>query len=622
MATNYITETNKLKIAELDFDSIKTALKTFLRGQTEFADYDFEGSAINILLDVLAYNTHYNGFYTNMLASEMFMDSASLRSSIVSLAKHLGYTPSSKRGSTIDLDVVFEGASENVPITIPRNAKFTTRIGPDAYTFLTTQARTSIYNSTTGKHEVINLQITEGISFSETYTVQGNTNETFVIPNEDVDTTTLIVAAGGEIFTKADDLTEISSTSKVYFLQEGNQNRYEIYFGDGVVGKKPSISEIVQITYNASQLGTDGNGARTFFLAETVSGATSVDLTLSSGYTRSAGGSERETTSSIKIQAPRQFGLQKRLVTTNDYKTRLENDYTLVDSVRVWGGEDNNPPEFGTVYVSVKPRTGYVLSQAEQYKIANDIIKKRNVVTVNTRFVEPDYLFVAVNSTISFDPRQTSRNASQLSNLVKARILNYSTTQLTRFEDYFRYTALTKMIDETEFSIKNNTTTIAMKKRILPELKVRRRYELEFNNALNRPHAGHAPVLRSSLFTYGGVENCYITDRDGILRIVLSQRGDSGDDLNDTSMSDYGVSDNRIIEDNIGQVDYTTGEVAFTSHISKLFGNETYLYFIAQPAINDIIPQKNTFITIDTSDVQVLAIDDNNRIQEDRVRSY
>lgn len=622
MATNYITESNKLKVAELDFDAIKTALKTYLQGQTEFADYDFEGSAMSILLDVLAYNTHYNGFYINMLASEMFMDSASLRSSIVSLAKHLGYTPSSKRGSSTNLDLVFDGASEDNPLTIPRNAKFTTRIGTDAYTFLTSQARTSTYNNTTGKHEVKNLEVKEGISFTETYVVSGSTNETFVIPNEQVDTTTLIVAAGGEVYTKADDLTEVSSTSKVYFLQEGNQNRYEIYFGDGIVGKKPATSELVQITYNASQLGTDGNGARTFFIAETVSGATSVDVTLSSGFTRAAGGAERETTSSIKIQAPRQFGLQKRLVTSNDYKTRLENDYNLVDSVRVWGGEDNNPPEFGTVFVSIKPRTGYVLSQAEQSKIANDIIKKRNVVTVNTRFVDPDYLFVAVNSTISFDPRQTIRNAVQLSDLVKARILNYSSTQLTKFEDYFRYTALTKIIDETEFGIKNNTTTIAMKKRIRPLLNVRRRYMLDFNNELYRPHAGHSSVLRSSIFTYGGIENCYITDRNGTLMIVVSQRGGSEDPLTDISMSDYGIPDERIVEGKIGQVDYTTGELAFTANISKIFNNETYLYFIAQPAINDIVPQRNTFVTIDTSDVTVIAIDDTNRIQEDRVRSY
>lgn len=621
MATNYITESNKLKIAELDFDAIKTALKTYLQGQTEFADYDFEGSAMSILLDVLAYNTHYNGFYTNMLASEMFMDSASLRSSIVSLAKHLGYTPSSRRGSSINLDLVFEGGQEGIPLTIPRNAKFTTRIGQDAYTFLTTETRTSIYNQTTQKHEVKDLEIKEGISFSETYVVQGTTNETFEIPNEDVDTTTLIVAAGGEIYTKADDITEVTSTSKVYFLQEGNQNRYEIYFGDGVVGKKPSTSELVQITYNVPQLGTDGNGASTFFIAESISGATSATVTLSEGFTRSAGGAERETTSSIKIQAPRQFGLQKRLVTLNDYKTRLENDYNLVDSVRVWGGEDNNPPEYGTVYVSVKPRTGYVLSQAEQRKIAEDIIKKRNVVTVNTRFVDPDYLFVVVNSTISYDPRKTSKNAVQLMDLVKARILNYSSTQLTKFEDYFRYTALTKIIDETEFSIQNNTTTVAMKKRIRPTLNLRETYFVDFNNALHRPHAGHQAILRSTLFTYGGIENCYLTDRDGDLMVVVSERGASGDDLTKTTMSDY-LPNQRIIEGRIGRVDYNTGELSFEINISSIFDDAEYLYIIAKPSINDIVPQRNTFITIDTSDIVVDALDDTNRIQEDRVRSY
>jgi len=625
MATNYITQSNKLKVAELDFDAIKKALKQYLEGQDEFKDYNFEGSAMSILLDVLAYNTHYNGFYTNMLASEMFMDSASLRSSIVSLAKQLGYTPSSRRGSIVNVDITFsgDGVSQSNPYTVKRNSKFTARLGSDAYTFLTTQSQTSIYNSVTGNHEIKNLEIKEGITFVKNYTVSGRTNETFEIPNDDVDTTTLIVAAGGETYTKADNFTEITGTSKVYFLQEGNQGRYEIYFGDGVVGKKPANGETVQIVYNISRLGIDGNGLSRSSFAETVTGASGVNVTtsLSSGYTRAAGGAERESTTSIKIQAPRQFGLQKRLVTINDYKTRLENDYNLVDSVRVWGGEENNPPQYGTVFVSVKPRTGYVLSQAEQYRIANEIIQKRNIVTVNTRFVDPDYLFVVLNTTLSFDPRKTVKNYTEIKDLVKARILNYSATYLTKFEDYFRYSAVTKIIDETEFSIENNITSVAMKKRIRPQLQSRLTYNLTFDNPLYRPHAGHAPVVRSSTFRFGGFDNSFITDKDGRLMVVNSQKGGEENPTRIGQTDSY-IAQERILEGNIGTVNYKTGEMTFTVNITQLFNNSEYLYFIAQPATNDIIPKKNTFITIDAADINVSVIDDNTRIRENTVRSY
>lgn len=282
MSSSYTTTTGKLKITELDFDSIKDALKEYLGGQTEFQGYDFEGSAMNILLDVLAYNTHYNAFYTNMLASEMFMDSATLRSSIVSLAKHFGYTPSSRKGSFVNLDIAFTGATSNV--LIPKGAKFTTKIGTNIYTFLAAESYTAKFDNTDNKYRATNVQIKEGVAFSSTQTVLGSaivTNEIFVIPQEDIDLDTLVVAVGGDIYTKADDITEVTSTSKIYFLQEGNQNKYEIYFGDGVIGNKPETDDLVQMTYNISMLGEAGNGAKDFVLAESFSGATSATVSLS-----------------------------------------------------------------------------------------------------------------------------------------------------------------------------------------------------------------------------------------------------------------------------------------------------------------------------------------------------
>lgn len=617
--SNYTTTTNKLKITELDFDAIKTALKSYLIGQDEFKDYDFEGSALNILLDVLAYNTHYNGFYTNMLASEMFMDSASLRSSIVSLAKHLGYTPSSKKGSIVYLDLVFEGAGSLM--TIPKGAKFTTKIGSDIHTFLTTKAHTASFDPSDGKYKALNIEVKEGVSFNATHVVATQENQVFQIPNEDVDTTTLTVTAGGETYILADDITEVGATSKVYFLQEGNQNRYEIYFGDGVIGKKPSVSDMVQMVYSASMMGSDGNGASKFNLAESISGADLATVTLSSGWTRSSGGAERESTSSIKIQAPRQHALQKRLVTKNDYRTRLENDYNLVDSVRVWGGEENNPPDYGSVYVSIKPKTGYVISRGEQDRIAQDILKKRNVVTVRPVFVDPDYLFVVVDTTLAYDPRKTTRTAEQLKLLVKNTISNYNISNLGRFDEYFRYSLVSKKIDDTEIGIVNNNTNIAMKKRIRPILGVESSYTIKFHNPIYRPHAGHMHVIQSSGFRYRGVDNCYIIDKDSELMVVTSSSAQN-DTTSQNTVEMYDGQSYNVINSFIGTVDYDEGTLHLNASPTTLNDGGQFIYFNAKPRINDILSGENTIITIETSDVTVRCIDDTDRINENKTRSY
>ena len=255
MSSAYTTTTNKLKITELDFDKIKSALKTYLSGQTEFSGYDFEGSGLNILLDVLAYNTHYNAFYINMLASEMFIDSATLRSSIVSIAKQLGYTPSSRKGSTINLDLSITGSGSSV--RIPKNTKFTTSIGSGVYTFLTTETLVADQDSLeSGTYTINGVAVREGLFTTSTFTAEGIENEKFTIPSADVDLDTLAVSLGGETYSKATDITQITANSKVYFVQEGRQEKYEVYFGDGVVGKAPETGDQIQLQYNLSMWGT------------------------------------------------------------------------------------------------------------------------------------------------------------------------------------------------------------------------------------------------------------------------------------------------------------------------------------------------------------------------------
>ena len=621
--SSYTTTTNKLKITELDFDSIKSALKDYLRGQSEFRDYDFEGSAINILLDILAYNTHYNGFYVNMLASEMFMDSATLRSSVVSLAKHLGYTPASRKGAFTTVDLTMQGSGSD--IVIPKNSKFTSRIGNDVYTFLSTVSHVAKLDSTDNLYKANDIKIKEGVAFTSTQVVTGQTGEVFTIPNENVDIDTLVVAVGGQVFLKADDITELDSTSKVYFLQEGNQNLYEVYFGNGTIGKSPDVGDLVQIEYNVSFLGENGNGAKKFSFADSVGGASSFEVTLASGHTRSSGGSEAEDVSTIRIQAPRQFSLQKRLVTADDYRARLVNDYNLVDSVRVWGGEENDPPSYGNVFISIKPKTGYVLSEQERKIIAQDILKKRNMVTITPRFIDPDYLFIIPSVVVSYDSRKTAKSPDQIKALVTTVVQNYSTTQLDRFDEYFRHSVLAKIIDDSDTSITNNTNNILIKKRMKPIFGQLGSYLLKFNNELYYPHDGHMSVLSSSKFTFRGIPNCSFVDRSGMIMVV-----DEGWSPQTSSYSS-GVSletgdeivNSSVVHPNVGTINYSNGNV-FISRWATTFivDGSNYVYVTVKPKMDDIIPIGNTILTMDSSDIDVTVVDDTDRLPHNKVQGY
>ena len=609
--STYTTTTNKLKITELDFDQIKTALKTYLSGQSEFQDYDFTGSAMNILLDVLAYNTHYNGFYANMLASEMFLDSATLRSSIVSLAKHLGYVPSSKKGSTVNIDVTFTGSGSS--ITVPKNTKFTTKINNDTYTFLTTETKVAQKSATDGTYSISGLKIVEGVYLTSSQTVIGRNNEVFSIPNDDIDLDTLVVALAGEVYAKADDITEIKSTDKVYFIQEGTSGLYEVYFGDGVIGKKAETGDTVQMQYNISMLGADGNGAKTFTLADNISGATGQPtITLSSGHTRTSGGTEREATSTVRINAPRQYTLQKRVVTADDYRARLINDYTAVDSVRVWGGEENKIPDYGSVYISIKPKTGYVLSYAERQKIAQDVLKKRNMVNITPKFVDPHFVWIVPDVSVAYDPRKTTRDEDAIKTLVKNTVLAYSSASLGKFGEYFRHSLLTRAIDDSEVSIANSTVGIKLKARIKPVLRIKGTYTVRFWNQLHHPHKGHASNIRSTSFRFKGLDGCYLEDHNNEVYVVRSQTPD-------VQTNDYLT--NKIQK--VGVVDYASGELLLEDFMVQAIGDGSdYVYITADPEVDDIIPQQNTILTIESGDITVNCVDDTRRIPEKKVQGY
>ena len=598
----YTTTSNKLKITELDFDNIKTALKTYLQGQDEFKDYNFEGSALNILLDVLSYNTHYNGFYTNMLASEMFMDSAALRSSVVSLGKQLGYTPASRSGAFINVDVTFTDVSDSpTNIVINRATKFVSKINSQSYTFLNSASAIATVQGD-GSYKATNVEIREGVYFTNSYTVAGTENELFEIPSELVDINTLLVTKGGEICQKADDITSVETNSKIYFLQEGRNGFYEIYFGDGVIGKKAEAGETVEIAYFASFLGEEGNGASAFAAAQTIQNAAyTITVTPSSGYTRTSGG-ERETVQSIRIQAPNQYALQKRVVTADDYRSRLVNEYNLVDSVRVWGGEDNDPPEYGKVFISIKPKTGFVLSDSERKNIIDNILKKRNVVTISPVVVDPEYMYLVLGCLVSHDPRKTGRTTDQVSTIVKETVESYSSNSLDKFDDYFRNSVLTRQIDSADISITNSLIDVKVKKSFQPPTGVVRTYKLDFNNALYHPHSGHHSILSSSKFTYGEHTECSLFDADGVVFVGK----ESGANIRE-----------------VGTIEYDTGKITLNNiRIDGIDDGSSFVYVTAKPQTNDIVPMGNTILTIDINDVTITMVDDTETIKSKSVQGY
>jgi len=401
---------NKITITDLEFDGIKSNLKSYLSSQSQFLDYDFEGSGMNVLLDVLAYNTHYMGYYANMVSNEMFMDSASLRESVVSHAKHLNVIPNSVTAPQAFLNMTFIPSGSPLSLTIAKNTKFTTSISGQSYTFTTTAAKI-IYPSGS-EYSVTNLPIKEGKILNKSYTVNlADTTQRFIIPNANVDTSTISVqvqnsASDSTVVTWTDgnslDVTTITSSQKVYFLQEVEEGKYEIIFGDGAVGKQLADGNIIFIEYLVTK-GTEANKANSFTAVGTVAGLSSGNYTLSVAAV-ATGGASAETISSLKNNAPKLYQAQKRATTKDDYKAILLAERNDIESLTVYGGEDASPAVYGKVYIAIKPVGDTVYSSATKDDIKTSILKKTNVVTVTPEIVDPIYYYLLITTTVNYDP--------------------------------------------------------------------------------------------------------------------------------------------------------------------------------------------------------------------------
>ena len=431
----------KLEISQLDFDGIKDNLKTFLSQQDEFTDYDFEGSGMNVLLDVLAYNTHYLGYNANMLANEMYLDSADQRSSVVSLAKQVGYTPKSASSSKATIDVLVNNGS-GASITMSRGTKFTTTVDGTNYSFVN-NADVSV-SPIDGVYKFSNLDIYEGTYLNYKYTANtSDTDQRFIIPNDFVDTTTLTVKvqesssdSTTNTYKLSTGITGIDSTSKVYFLQEVENGRYEVYFGDDVIGQSIKDGNIVILDYITCNL-DEPNGASSFTLSGTVGGFANVTITT---LNNASNGSSPETIKSIKYNAPRDYSAQDRAVTAEDYKVLVKSLYANAQSVQVYGGEDAAIPDYGKVYISIKAKSGSNLTIATKVSLVASL-KSYAVASVIPVIIDPETTFITLTTTFKFDSNQTTKDISTIETNVINAISSYNTDTLENFTGMFRYSA-------------------------------------------------------------------------------------------------------------------------------------------------------------------------------------
>jgi hypothetical protein len=590
----------KLDISQLDFDGIKDNLKTFLSQQDEFTDYDFEGSGMNVLLDVLAYNTHYLGYNANMLANEMFLDSADQRTSVVSLAKQVGYTPRSASSSVATIDVVVNNAS-GASLTMSRGTKFSTTIDETNYSFVNNADVT--ISPQDGVYKFSNLDIYEGTYLNYKYTANtSDTDQRFIIPNDNVDTTTLTVKvqesssdSTTNTYKLSTGVTGIDSTSKVYFLQEVESGRFEVYFGDGVIGQSIKDGNIVILDYITCNL-DEPNGASAFTLSGTIGGFSDVTITT---LNNAVNGEDSETIKSIKYNAPRDYSAQDRAVTAEDYKVLVKSIYANAQSVQVYGGEDAAIPDYGKVYISIKAKSGSNLTEATKVSLVASL-KSYAVASVIPVIIDPETTFITLTTTFKFDSNQTTKDISTLTTNVINAISSYNTDTLENFTGMFRYSAITKTIDESDTSILSNITKVKMYKLITPTLNNGSKYTLSFNNAFFNPHSGHNSAA-------GG---------------VVSSTGFkiSGDDTNEHFLDDDGAGNIRVYylsgttriytDSTYGTIDYTNGEIILTSanitSISNIDGAaSTRVRVTVSPDSNDIVPVRNQVLSIDTANSTV-----------------
>ena len=595
---------NKLIVSDYDFDAVKANLKSFLQGQSQFQDYDFEGSSLSILLDVLSYNTHYMAYLANMATNELYLDSADIRNNIVSLAKMIGYTPSSPRAPIANIDITLNGAT-GTSVTMSKGTVFTTTVNDVSYQYITNSDFTT--TPIAGVYKFSSVPIYEGslVTFKYTYDVN-DADQKFTIPSNKADTSTLQVRVQNssqdtttETYALAGGYNNVTADSKVYFIQESQDGKYEIYFGDGVNGKALQDGNIIIMDYIVTNI-AESNGASSFKLSGNIGGFTNVTISTTSA---SQGGVTGETDDSIKLNAPLQYAAQDRAVTTTDYETLVKSIYPNALSVSAWGGEDDETPRYGIVKIGIKAASGSTLTETTKADIVNKL-KPYNVASVVPQIVDPEIISVLLTSTVKYNTSATTKSSDTLKSEIISSLTDYNTNTLQKFDSIYRHSKVTGLIDDVDNSILSNITTVKMRKSFTPILAASNKYAIYFRNALFNPHAGHnaasGGILSSTGFKVTGSDNEMFFDDDGngnVRRYFLSS----------------GIR--TYANDSQGTIDYTTGEIILNSlnvaSISNIRGaTSTVIELTLTPLSNDIVPVRDQIVEVDISNSNITVTAD------------
>jgi len=585
-----INSKGKIEITDLDFDAVKSNFKTFLSQQNGFTDYNFEGSGMSVLMDLLAYNTHYQAFHANMLANEMFLDTTLLRASAVSHAKALGYLPTSMKASNALVTVTVKGVPiTQTSLTMTAGSVFTTSVNDTSYQFVTIADHTA--TSDTGTFQFDDIPIFEGTRVNYTYTVDStNLEQQFLIPSSSVDTGTLVVRVQTsasdtttETYKLNTDFTTLDANSKVYFLQEVEEGRFEVYFGDGVFGYKPIDGNIIILDYVVTN-GALADGASAFTAASTVGGYSNVTALATAS---ASGGGFAETVDSIKFNAPLKYASQGRAVTPDDYKSILPSVYTNIKSVSVWGGEDNDPAIYGRVYISIRPKTGTTLTSTTKNQIITSL-KKYNVASITPVIVDPEILQLVLTTTVKYNSTLTTKTASDIKALAETTISTFNTNNLEKFDSVFRHSNLLLDLDASDVSILSSTVAVKLKRNISVTLNASTKYTINFNNAAYHPTNNHSQtVVESGGFFLAGNTNVQYIDDDGAGNIRTFYL--------------LGGTTKTVTNAQAGTINYNTGQIVLTSfNISSVQAASGNLEVTLKPDSNDVVPVRNQVIEIDT----------------------
>jgi len=589
------------QVANLDFEDIKVALKDYMRAQTEFTDYDFEGSALSNLIDVLAYNTYYTAFNTNMVVNELFIDSATLRDNVVALAKQLGYTPKSITAPTayISFTVTYDNPTTDTELFLKKGSGFTATYDGTVYQYVVTEdAKAQVSND---QAVFTNVPIREGTLLTSTFTVNSQDSQRFILDNKDIDSNTIKVKVypGGGSFNEpyllATNILGVDGNSKVFFLDEIEDERYELLFGDGVLGKKLDNGTLISVDYLTTS-GPASNGVKTFVFSgvlENINGVTPNKSITVQSTVAASGGEEIESLTKIKYNAPKTFGAQDRAVTADDYEAIVRNIYPATSDIIIFGGEDQVPPEYGKVFISLKPKDQSYLTSLTKQEIVKEL-KKYVVASVEPKLIDPSILYVEIDSKIYYDGTVTDQTPANIRDKAIGAFQQYiSTSDTEKFNGKFRYSKAVAVIDNADVSIGSNLTSVTMRKDFYPQLNSTFYYEICYQNQFDKDCDD--PILSSTGFRITEFPNfdVYIEDRGG--KIVLYRL-------------DSVTGEKVVLDSEVGEIDYVNGEIkipALTIIKGSFFDNR--ISFRVKPLSNDIKALREVYLDVDVANSSFTA---------------